>query len=41
LECVRAIKKDVAQRKNNNEQLKLEYIKNIDDFKMVDKLRLL
>jgi hypothetical protein len=41
LECVRAIKKDVAQRKNSNDQRNFEYIKNIDEFKMVDKLRLL
>lgn len=41
LECVRTIKKDVAQRKNIGEQLNIEYIRDINEFKMVDKLRLL
>lgn len=41
LDCVKAIKKDVAQRKNTGQQLSFDYIKNIEEFKMVDKLRLL
>lgn len=29
LDCIKSIKRDVAQRKNSGEQLNLEYIKDI------------
>ena len=41
VECIKSIKKDVAYRKNSGYQFDLNTINNIDEFKMVDKLKLL
>jgi hypothetical protein len=42
LECVKAIKKEIAARKVGKERGSgLEAIRNIEEFKMVDKLKLL
>ena len=41
IECIKTIKKDVAYRKNTGYQFDLNTINSIEQFKMVDKLRLL
>jgi hypothetical protein len=42
LECLKTIKKEVAQRKNYaSKGLQIEAVKSLEEFKMIDKLRLL
>lgn len=38
---MRAVKREIANRKNNGLQLNLNTINSIEEFKMVDKLKLL
>jgi hypothetical protein len=40
-ECVRAVKKEIANRKVNAMQLNLNAIHSIDEFRTIDKLKLL
>ena len=41
LDCIRTVKKEVAMRNSNNIMIELTHITSIDEFKTVDKLRLL
>ena len=41
LECVKTVKREVAMRNNSNSLMDLSHIAGIEEFKTVDKLRLL
>jgi hypothetical protein len=41
LDCIRVVKKEVAMRNSSNILIELTQITSIDEFKTVDKLRLL
>ena len=40
VECIRSVKKEIGQRKNSFSDLDIYKIKNLDEFRLVDKLRL-
>jgi hypothetical protein len=41
LDCIKSVKREVAMRNNSNNLMDLSYITGIEEFKTVDKLRLL
>lgn len=41
LDCIRTVKKEIAMRNSNNIMIEFTHVTSIDEFKTVDKLRLL
>lgn len=41
MDCIKTVKREVAMRNNSSSILDLTYITGIEEFKTVDKLRLL